>query len=75
MYSRLYENEWTDALDVLTQVWKKMGNGFGYKTPLHCTECNIVCIFTYFERCEDTKEGNWNLQFEEGQTIQWSNET
>jgi len=52
-----------------------MGNEFGYKTPLHCTECNIVFIVTYFERCEDTKEGNWNLQFEEGQTIQWPNET
>ena len=44
-----------------------MGNGFGYKTPLHCTECNIVFIVTYVERCEDTKEGNWNPQFEEGQ--------
>ena len=32
-----------------------MGNGFGYKTPLHCTECNIVFIVTYVERCEDTK--------------------
>ena len=38
-------------------------SGFGHKTPLHCTECS-----------EDTKEGNWNLQFEEEQTTQWPKE-
>ena len=52
-----------------------MGNGFGYKTPLHCTECNIVFIVTYVERCEDTKEGNWNPKFDEGQRLQWPDKT